>query len=303
MEQEKKLDNKDRANLAKAISGFGNSEGGVIVWGVDCKNDPLLGDIPTAPVRIQNPTRFKSWLEQATTGLTVPPHTSVEHHAIPEGFVVTLIPSGIHAPYQTVGELLYYIRAGSNFARTPHGVLSGLFGRRPQPNIKHHFFVSDKPSIVAPGIVKTKISVMLRNYGRGIGQDIFLNLSINNHPGGSCKVTFQPSEQKEVWSGNLILDRQMQMITRSDVRLAPEADLQPLTLEIALQNPIERDFSFDGLCGCSGGEPWKFNFRCEIADIVEAFDRISRTPPNAPDLASAERRFNHFFFKSITQQP
>ncbi|MBR6408801.1 MAG: putative DNA binding domain-containing protein, partial [Alphaproteobacteria bacterium] len=26
----------DRKNLAKAISGFGNSEGGVIVWGVVC---------------------------------------------------------------------------------------------------------------------------------------------------------------------------------------------------------------------------------------------------------------------------
>src|ERR1700683_3055693 len=66
------LHNKDRANLGRAISGFGNSEGGVIVWGVDCRSDPTRGDIPTKPVRIQNPTRFKSLLEQATSGLTVP---------------------------------------------------------------------------------------------------------------------------------------------------------------------------------------------------------------------------------------
>ena len=26
----------DRRNLSKAISGFGNSEGGVIIWGVEC---------------------------------------------------------------------------------------------------------------------------------------------------------------------------------------------------------------------------------------------------------------------------
>ena len=34
-----KLDNKDREHLSKAISGFGNSECGVIVWGTDCSKD------------------------------------------------------------------------------------------------------------------------------------------------------------------------------------------------------------------------------------------------------------------------
>ena len=31
-----RLHDNDRNNLAKAISGFGNSEGGIVVWGVDC---------------------------------------------------------------------------------------------------------------------------------------------------------------------------------------------------------------------------------------------------------------------------
>ncbi len=293
------LHNRDRSNLAKAISGFGNSEGGVILWGVDCRSDPSVGDIPTTPVHIQNPVRFKSWLEQATTGLTVPPHEGVRHHVIQEGYVVTLIPSGMHAPYQTVGDFSYYIRSGSNFAKTPHGVLSGLFGRRPQPSIKHHYFVAAKPSIVEPGIVKTEISIMLRNFGRGLGQDVFMNLAITSHPGQNCEILFQHSEQKEIWSGNFLLNQQIQMITRPDVRLPPEADLQPLTLEIKLQNPIERDFAFKGMCGSTGGEPWSFEFRCGIADIIEAFDRFSRTPPDAPDAASAGRRFNRVFFKSI----
>jgi len=37
------LHNSDRANLERAISGFGNSEGGVIVWGVDCSRNPAMG--------------------------------------------------------------------------------------------------------------------------------------------------------------------------------------------------------------------------------------------------------------------
>ena len=291
------LHNGDRSNLAKAISGFGNSEGGVILWGVDCRGDPSRGDIPTGPVHIRNPTRFKSWLEQATTGLTVPPHVDVRHHAIPEGFVVTLIPSGVHAPYQTVGDSSYYIRSGSNFARTPHAVLAGLFGRRPQPSIKHHYFLPKTPSIVAPGTVKTQIGVMLRNYGRGIAEDVFINFSIRSHPGGSCAIIFKPSEEKEVWSGRLLLDQQIQMITRAGFRLPPEADLMPLSLEITLKSPIERDFEFEGMCGCAGGEPWRFQFKSEIADIVEALGQFVRTPTGTPDT----ERFNEIFYKGITR--
>ena len=301
------LHNKDRSNLAKAISGFGNSEGGVIVWGVDCRNDPLLGDVPTShPICIHKPTRFKSWLEQATTGLTVPPHEGVRHHAIPEGFVVTLIPSGMHAPYQTVGELSYYIRAGSNFTKTPHAVLSGLFGRRPQPNIKHHFFIPYVPTRPAPGLVMTQISLMLRNFGRGIAEDIFLNLTIKSNPGHNCKIRFLPSEEKEVWQGRLVLNHQMQMNTRAGFRLPPEADLMPLTLEITLQHPIDSDLAFEGLCGSTGGETTRFQFRSTTSDITEALDqfsgmsdRFAETPIAAATTDSAAEKFNRTFFKSI----
>ena len=43
-----RLHDNDRTNLAKAISGFGNSEGGVIVWGVDCRNQDNRGDVARA---------------------------------------------------------------------------------------------------------------------------------------------------------------------------------------------------------------------------------------------------------------
>jgi hypothetical protein len=89
------------------------------------------------------------------------------------------------------------------------------------------------------------------------------------------------------------------MITRREVRLPPEADLMPVTLNIELQNPIESDFAFEGMCGRAGGEPWKFEFKCEIGEIVEAFDRLSRTPQDAPDFVFVAQRFNRIFFKSV----
>src|SRR5271155_4919954 len=99
------LHQNDRSNLEKAVSGFGNSEGGVIVWGVDCSRNPAMGDVASAKMPIEQPTRYKSWLENATSGVTVPAHGGVRHHAVliadDTGFVVTLIPMSHHAPHQT----------------------------------------------------------------------------------------------------------------------------------------------------------------------------------------------------------
>src|SRR5690349_18712751 len=74
-----RLHGSDRAALAKGISGFGNSEGGVLVWGVRCKRDKALGDVPVEKVPIENPARFVSWLEGEVSGCTVPPHNLVQH--------------------------------------------------------------------------------------------------------------------------------------------------------------------------------------------------------------------------------
>ena len=142
-----KLSDLDREHLAKAISGFGNSEGGVIVWGIDCSKDKDHADVAHAKYPIQNVKRFVSWLEGIVSGCTVPPHTKVQHQDIildgktGNGFVVTLIPKSNHAPHQVVGKYHYYIRAGSNFVHTPHAVLAGMFGRRPQPDVYHNYSV------------------------------------------------------------------------------------------------------------------------------------------------------------------
>jgi len=139
----RKLHDHDLNNLARAISGFGNSEGGVIVWGVDCndKDKSNTGDFPQARRYIEDPQRFASRLEGAVSGRTVPPHPGVRHHALTastgnnEGYVATYIPKSYLAPHQTVGTSHYYIRAGSDFSPTPHGVLAGMFGQHPQPMI------------------------------------------------------------------------------------------------------------------------------------------------------------------------
>ena len=58
------LADKDRNNLAKVISGFGNSEGGVVVWGIECKRGIDGADLPKAKFPITNAKRFQSFFSQ-----------------------------------------------------------------------------------------------------------------------------------------------------------------------------------------------------------------------------------------------
>jgi hypothetical protein len=204
----------------------------------------------------------------------------------------------MHAPYQTVGELSYHIRAGSNFVRAPHAVLAGMFGRRPQPVIKQSYFVTDRPT-ASRGVVKTQVGVILKNYGRGIAESVFLNLKLTSHPGRMCQIKFVPPQEQEVWWGRFALAQEMHVVTRAGYPLPPDAYLMSVSIDIILQNPLERDFAFGGTCGCAGGETSRFEFRSRLINIVNAFDRLSKTPEDAVDLEVAMRRFNSLFFEGI----
>lgn len=272
----------DRDNLAKAISGFGNSEGGVILWGVDCRQTPDRGDVPTGAVPLTNPTRFKSWLEGATSGLTVPAHPGVKHHAIPSstnpgvGFVVSLVPKSNHAPHQTVNGLAYYMRAGSNFARVPHGVLAGMFGRRPQPHIAPNYVIG--PAGVEPrGQVKSELLYAVGNFGLGIAEDIFFHLMVMESGGENCRVSFSNPEES-LWSGTFVFGRKIQLISKPGVRLAPEALINATTLTAMMIPPFDRPFHCQGVCGASGAEPLRFEVRRTAEEIQAAYATLLAAP-------------------------
>ena len=124
----------DRRNLAKAISGFGNSEGGVLIWGVECSRSSEVGDVAQAKVKVQNVHRFLSWLENAISGCTIPSHNRVRNHIVSvdengDGFVATYIPKSEIAPLMTTVGNTFYIRSGSNNVPAPYSVLAGEYNK------------------------------------------------------------------------------------------------------------------------------------------------------------------------------
>jgi hypothetical protein len=268
----KKLHQNDRSNLARAISGFGNSEGGLVIWGIDCREGADYADVARAKFPLEDARRFLSWLEGAVSSTTIPAHSGVEHYAIrvgesEKGFVITYIPKSNHAPHQVIasgkGQHHYYIRVGSDFAPTPHAVLSGMFGRRPQPFI-FETFTTARPKLIEAEIPKLKIDlgIQIANGGQGIATDLFMSLKFISKPGSNCTIEIQTPDLNN-WTAWSFMEFHCTTISKDTIKLPPDAQLQPFVIELVLEPPFEKDLKIEGLCGCGQSESFSFSIENE----------------------------------------
>lgn len=276
----KKLDDRDRNNLAKTISGFGNSEGGVIVWGVDCGKDLDGADVAKCKIPLVNPERFVSWIEGAISGATTPAHSTVENHVIKQeegkGFVVTYIPFSNQAPHQSIVDLKYYMRAGSSFVPVPHAVLSGMFGKRPQPLMYLMFSVGPIRRKIVENKVKVisgQIGFMVTNDGLGIARDIFLNVETYATPGKSCKLWFDCID-KENWTGSYAFGFKLGLISKEGFRIPPRNFTQPIILNFSLIPPFDKGFDIKASCGCEGSEIFHMDLKSQKDEVEKIYAQI-----------------------------
>ena len=250
-----KLDENDRANLAKTISGFGNSGGGIVIWGIYCKEKKAIGDLPEKKP-LENPERFRSWLEGAVSGCTIPAHPNVQHIILKEndklGYVVTYISESNLAPHQTIYPAKsnkYYMRAGSSFENVPHAVLAGMFGKKPQPKITlilfHTNIVKEKSKL------KFDLIFHLMNHGKSIAEYIYFNAIIS--PPSGMSISYDLLE-KEHWyfSETLGCSSCFQAICKDHYKLPPGASIPFVILNFELEPTVNDELLFCICFGCQG---------------------------------------------------
>ena len=249
----KGLESVDRANLAKGISGFGNSSGGVLVWGVDCD------EAHTEKRPVDNADRFRILLENAISGCTLPPHTDVENHVVASasqpnrGFVVTHIPKSNSAPHQALNRHLYYIRAGSNFVPATHDTIAGLFGRRPQPSIGVSFFLEGVNRVPEEKAIRSVFNINLLNRGSEPVGDVFLNAELLG-PKGETRSGIQQLGLASDWTVAATLGNGRSLVSRDPYRLAPRVPVPLAQVQILFKEPFESEFTMKLTYG-AGGAP------------------------------------------------
>jgi len=140
--------NDDKNNLKEAISGFSHQEGGVIVWGIDCRiNKTTSVDEAIKEKPIINVGDFQKKLEDFFPYTTEPLVDGVLHKIIflkndsstKNGFLIFYIPKSykVHRILSPKKNILFYRRYGSQF----HPVESteeirSLFFRKNSPELE-----------------------------------------------------------------------------------------------------------------------------------------------------------------------
>ncbi|MEN3369385.1 MAG: hypothetical protein V7609_1528 [Verrucomicrobiota bacterium] len=266
----------DNKNFGKAISGFGNAEGGVVVWGVDCSKTKDGADVASTKMPLQDAAAFASRLEGAVSRCTIPAHSGVRSVAITrslgtDGFVISLVPKSNHAPHQSVSGSQYYMRAGSDFLPVPHGILAGMFGRRPQPDVGLMRIVSFPE--IDDTVIHFEVGLAIRNNGPGIARDIFLTVICNSMPCRVGSLAFD-SPDLENWIVTQSMGVHMSYLSKPLVRLAPDSQIMPSKLQFRISPPFTSDLEIEGKVGCEGAMPHSFRIYNTARNVEHAYKGV-----------------------------
>lgn len=126
-----------RFEWSRALGGFANNQGGVLIWGIDARKKPYQAsqiDAAGSEKPMANPIVLKSRLAELQRGATDPPLANVEIEAyeLPNkpdsGFVVCYVPEGPFKPYRSEqADQQFYLRAGDNTVVMSRSLLQSLF--------------------------------------------------------------------------------------------------------------------------------------------------------------------------------
>lgn len=272
----RKLLTSDKKNYAKGISAFGNSEGGVIVWGI--KTGASDADYATAKEPIKDVSNFLSLLEGFTSILTVPAHSSVHNQIIFEdessntGYVVTHIPRSNQRPLQVINEndFRYYIRAGSSSQAASDTFLRSLFGQEPQPNVFLTWGVS--PVEIEPnGNIKIQAGILLHNRGENVAKNINGYVQV-----GGLGMALQPVTTHTEFSfyKNNISGLKIGYTSRPDFILGIEQEVQPVVMHININKPITANgIQILALVNASGQPSHRISIEIPRDELEQIYER------------------------------
>lgn len=173
----------DKKNISKTLSGFTNSNGGIIVWGIRAKENDKQQDIATDKKPINELTKFLNILNRLEGESVTPIITGIEHKKIEIdndfGFIITYVPASDFAPHMAnYAGKLYYKRSGDSFYSCEHYDIKDMFQR------KHSAYLSLKMknkqiSQISKDKIQIDITLSLRNTGRNYAKAPLIKVEIN----------------------------------------------------------------------------------------------------------------------------
>ena len=174
----------DKRIFAKALSGFSNSDGGLLVFGVDCREGEDGVDCVQDLIPIINIEKFASDAKNMVSSLINPANDGIEICSVKSvlrpgyGYLLVWVPRSERRPHQSraTGEFKYYRRSGRDFIAMEHYEVEDAMMRRSSPNVKIKFVVETGglDEFRQPSVLLFKIC--LQNDGRVTAKAPYLQI-------------------------------------------------------------------------------------------------------------------------------
>lgn len=282
------LHSDDGKHLSKALSGFANSDGGVIVWGVGARPG-ANGDVASSLHPLSNCKAFASLLENKISWGTMPPVHGVRSFPVPDesgvsGYVATLIPASAIGPHQATEGKHYLIRSGASFQPVTHTVLAGMFGRKPQPelslilkNTQASRFV---PRAIAtrhmstqpvPEMYQVGLCVVISNDSAVPARDAYVAWRV---PEFNESMHMEPAVEEVKWRANRFDMRSSGCIAAESHRLVPFSEDLAVSLMFTFTPPVTIPISLQLVIGASSAAPKRTEIQVSSDQINEALHAI-----------------------------
>ncbi len=183
---EPRLTREQKSQLSEAVSGFGNSSGGIILWGVgttkhDRGNKSL--DILSQPEPVGLAKKFAREIDSTIPLLIKPPSSEIHQSKIlfkkttdTRGIIVTYIPPTSGDPVQAL-DGKFHIRIRHEFQEMPYEIIKRMFAGTDSPDI---YPVFDKRIVELKPDDKWKIPIILENRSSAATTHVKVSISIEN---------------------------------------------------------------------------------------------------------------------------
>jgi hypothetical protein len=184
--------NKRKAALQKiwseALTAFANSGGGVVVWGLVAKSDPVSKiDMVVGENLVSNLAQLANDLRRLQPEQSDPPLGGVQYTQIPVnggpgGFLVCFIPEGQHKPCrQLSADRQYWYRAGDTSRVMPRHMLQAMFYPKLAPRFQVEVAWDWAPvdDILVPkprNLAQVEVVVRLQNVGSASAKDVVVRI-------------------------------------------------------------------------------------------------------------------------------
>jgi len=173
-----------RLKLAEAASGFANSGGGVILWGISTTHHAHAGlDVLSQLEPLGNARPFGHQIDRAIRTDTNPSISGATSKVLPaegsstKGIIATYVPPTSADPVQSVLDKNFYIRVGDAFHEMPYDILRRMFAGALSPDLRPIF---NSALVEKDAAGAWTIPILVRNHSSFSAESAKLILQVTN---------------------------------------------------------------------------------------------------------------------------